>query len=264
MPNPIAFRFGFFAMRFVWAVWLAPYRIAMVTGIGLLLVAIGFVWRWLDIPNKHFFGVDIDPHLFFASAILVFALLVAILVPALIFMAIGAIWKLILERTDSKVIEIRTILNDALKKPFGMVYLAANYRGVVIETYDIEQIRRQLAKTGIDVAERTMLAELRRLGFQVLHEVEMVNFRFRHFKLGHMERVIYDPKYGGGFLYFHVHANQYLFGCVIEREPLEPTSDGRLPPAFHGLEEMVKGIRTVMGLAQIDEPIKPAAANPPV
>lgn len=262
MPNPMAFRFGFVALRFVWAVWLAPYRVLMITGMGLLLIAVGFAWRWLHIPSKNFFGVDIDDHLFFASAVLVYALLIAILVPTLIFMAIGAIWKVILERTDTKVAEIRAILRNALKKPYGLVYLAANYRGVVVETFDSQMLRQQLAKTGIDLAERTMLAELRRLGSQVLHEVETVNFRFRHLKLGHMQRVIYDPKYGGGFLYFHVHANQYLFGCVIDIEPLEP-KDGQLPAAYKGMEEMVMAIRGALGLALIEEPAKPPAASPP-
>ena len=261
MPNPMAFRFGFVAMRFVWAVWLAPYRIAMVCGIGALLVAIGFVWRWLHIPSKQFFGVDIDDHLFFASAVLVFALVIAIVVPALIFMAVGAIWKVILERSDEKVAEIRTILRDTLNKPYGLAYLAVNYRGVVIEAYDPEILRRQLAKAGIDVAERNMLTELRRLGAQVLHEIDMVNFRFRQLKLGHMQRVIYDPKYGGGLLYYHVHANQYLFGVVVEVEPLEPC-DGKLPPSCVGMEEMVVSIRKVLGLALTEEAPKPPAASP--
>jgi hypothetical protein len=258
----MAFRFGFVAMRFVWAVWLAPYRIAMVTGIGLLLIAIGFTWRWLQIPPKQFFGVDIDDHLFFASAVLVFALMVAIIVPALIFMAIGAVWKAVLEKIDKRVAEIRGILRAVHQGGSGLVYLATNYRGVVIETSDAEMLRRQLARTGIDLAERSMLTELRRLGSQVLHEVEMVNFRFRHLKLGHMERVIYDPKYGGGFLYFHVHANQYLFGCVVDVEPLEP-KNGQLPPAYKGMEETAKAIRAALGLAMIEEPVKAPAANLP-
>lgn len=262
MPNPMAFRFGFFAMRFVWAVWLAPYRIAIVTGVGLLLIAIGFAWRWLHIPSKQFFGVDIDDHLFFASAVLVFALMVAIVVPALIFMAIGAIWRVILKRIDPKLSEIAGILRGGLVKTYGLVYLATNYRGIVVEIADADMLRRQLARTGIDMAEKAMLTELRRLGSQVLHEVEMVNFRFRHLKLGHMQRVIYDPKYGGGFLYFHVHANQYLFGCVVDKTPLEP-HDGKLPPAFFGMESMVKEIQTALGLALNDDPAAPSIASEP-
>lgn len=263
MPNPMAFRFGFFAMRSVWAIWLAPYRIAVVAGIGTLLVAVGFAWRWLHIPPKQFFGVDIDDHLFFASAVLVFALMVAIGVPTALFMAVGAIWRAVLEKTDKKVAEIRAILRSQHQTPSGLVYLATNYRGVIIETHDAAMLRQQLSMTGIDLAERSMLNELRRLGSQVLHEVEMVNFRFRHMKLGHMKRVIYDPKYGGGFLYFHVHANQYLFGCVVDIAPLEPT-DGKLPPAFHGMEEMVKAIRATLGLALVEQPVKvPKVANPP-
>jgi len=247
MPNPLALKFGFGAMRFVWALWMAPYRIAIVAGIGLLIAAVGFVWRYLDLPSRHFFGVDIDAHLFFASAVLVGAMLVAIVVPAVIFSVIGFVWKIILERSDAQVPVIRGILKDSLTRSYGLAYLAMNYRGVVLEAYDIILIRKQLANEGIDIAERTMLVELRRLGTRVLHEVEMVNIRFRQLKLGNMHRVIYDPKHGGGVLYYHVHANQYLLGCAIEVEPLEP-EDGELPVANQGMEELTKSIRTAQGL----------------
>jgi len=247
MPNPLALKFGFSAFRFAWAIWLAPYRVAIVSGIGLLLILVGLVWRSLEIPTKQIFGVEIDAHLFFASSILVFAMLVAITVPVFLLTMIGVVWKVILERTDKKVGVIRQILKDALKKEHGLAYLAMNYRGVVVEAYDLNIIRQQIGKEGTDIAEREMLRELRRLGFQVPHEVEMVNFRFRQLKLGAMHRIIYDPKQGGGLLYYHVHANQYLLGCAIEIEPLE-SKDGALPPANTGMEELTKAIRVAQGL----------------
>ncbi|MCE9533542.1 MAG: hypothetical protein K8T89_20825 [Planctomycetes bacterium] len=255
MANPLALKFGFSALRFVWALWMAPYRVAIVSGIGLLLIAISQVWRWFNIPSRHFFGVDIDADLFFGSGILVFAMLVAIVVPAIILILIGFVWKQILVRTDDKVSVIRKILNDSLKQPYGLAYLAMNYRGVILEAYDVTIIRLQLSKEGIDIAERDMLSELRRLGGQVLHEVEVLNFRFRQLKLGNMHRVIYDPKHGGGLLYYHVHANQYLLGCAIEIEPLE-SKNGGLPPANLGMEQITKDIRTAQGLP----PRKPRAS----
>jgi len=259
MPNPLALKFGFGAMRFVWALWMAPYRIAIVAGISLLLALVGFAWQRLELPSRHFFGVDIDAHLFFASAVLVGAMLIALVVPVVIFSIIGVIWRVVLERTDAQVYVIRGILKDALSRPHGLTYLAMNYRGVVLEAYDIVLIRKQLANEGIDISERTMLQELRRLGGHVLHEVEMVNVRFRQLKLGNMHRVIYDPKHGGGLLYYHVHANQYLLGCAIEVEPLESTN-GELPPANAGMEELTKAIRTAQGL-QPRKPRLPGAAG---
>jgi hypothetical protein len=256
MANPLALKFGFSAMRFVWAVWMAPYRIAIVGGLGLLLLAIGFTWRWAGFPTRNFFGVDVDDHLFFASSVIVLAMLVAIIVPAAIFTVVAAIWKVILERTDAKVPVIRKLLTEALRLPHGLAYLAMNYRGVVLEAYDIDIIRKQLAHEGIDIGERQMLIELRRLGSRVLHEVEVLNMRFRQLRLGAMHRVIYDPKNGGGLLYYHVTANQYLLGCAIEIEPLE-SHQGALPPAFQGMEELIKAIRNAEGLP----PRKPRASG---
>lgn len=259
--NPLALRFGFGMMRFVWAIWLAPYRIAIVMGIALLMLMTGLVWRWVGLTEKHVFGIDINADLFFASSLLVAALLVAIVVPATIFIVIGAVWRVILERTDEQVKVIRDIMKQSLYTPAGLAYLAMNYRGVIIEAYDLEIIRRQLAKEEIDIAERQMLMELRRLGAHVLHEVEMVNIRFRQLKLGNMHRVIYDPKHGGGFLYYHVHANQYLLGVAIEIEPLE-SKDGQLPPANQGMEELTKRIRNAQGLAPRKPRMSPSAPTP--
>lgn len=245
--NPLALRFGLSLFRFTWAIWMAPYRIAIVTGIALLLLGVGYAWEAFHFPTRNFFGVDIDSHLFYAGSVLTFAMLIAIAVPAGLFIVIGTVWKVILERTDDNVPIIRQILANALKQPFGLAYLAMNYRGVVLEAFDVEIIRKQLSQEGIDIAERQMLSELRRLGLQVLNEVEMVNNRFRQLKLGAMHRVIYDPKHGGGLLYHHVHANQYLLGCAIEIEPLE-SKNGALPPANQGMEELTKSIRAAQGL----------------
>lgn len=248
MPNPMALRLGVSLIQFVRTIWLAPYRVAVFTGMGLLMMGVGLVWRWFHFRTVHFFGLDIDADLFFASGLLVFAMLVAILVPAALLAGGMVIWRMIVERIDPNVGLIRGILREALKKPSGLVYVATNYRGVTLEAYDSGLLRHQLARAGIDLAERQMLSELRRLGGQTLGEVDAVNQRFRHLRLGHMLRVIYDPKHGGGLLYYHVHANEYLLGVVVEVDPMEP-KDGKLPPAYQGMEDAVAAIRAALGLA---------------
>ena len=236
----------------------------MVTGIGLLLIAVGFAWRWLDIPSKNFFGVDIDDHLFFASAVLVYALLVAILVPALIFMAIGAVWK-IDPRTHRQEESPRFARSCTVpsRNLYGLVYLAANYRGVVIETFDSHVLRHQLAKTDIDLAKRTMSPNSVGLDRKYCTKSRRSTFAsdISSSRWSTCSACTYDPKYGGGFLYFHVHANQYLFGCVIDIEPLEP-KDGQLPAAYRAWKKWL-AIRGALGGVDRGSFVKAAAEQPP-